>query len=522
MLLDIEGTGFKLFVTYKYRQLILPMGGKWDAHRGCFVIPGRINHDVLSKLPGLEITEDAQRRIAILDSIPNLCNQEDAEIKYGEGIDPYQRVGVKFLASAKRAILADEVGIGKSAQAIRASHEVGASSVLVVTKKSIINGWRNTQIPSWGIDNSITWTVTNYEQIVLHPEEYKPNNYDVIIIDEAHYIRNRPKRNREKKTMKGKRTQAIWDLTRNAEYVWLLTGTPMLNNPQELWSLLHCVDPKRYSSYWRFVEEYCEMGINTWTGNKKPGKLRQDRKQQMAEELAPVLLSRSKKILGLRPESYEDIAVDMTPEQRKLYNEIETKCLAVIGDNVVFTPVVVAQLTRLRQILCSPALLGGKDSSGKTEVLLDLIESYADDHKILVFSSFAKYVDNLHTKLKSYKAVKIHGGVTGKKRTEAEDTFIHDPKCRVLLGTIGAMSDGMNLQVADVVIFVDKEWVPKNIEQAIGRSQRRGQTNPVHVISLFHPYTVDEHVQSILREKEEMLTEAEFVLQVLTRRREVT
>ena len=175
-------------------------------------------------------------------------------------LDGYQRVGVRFLTTAKRAILADAMGLGKTAQAIASADFVKAERILVVTKKSLITNWLHEigRFAGWGEaarlaardtdPPKVRWLVTNYESARKHVgaliDKYRP---DVLIVDEALHIKNR----------QAQRTKAVWAIAKKTEYVWLLTGTLIRNQVDELWSLLHTLDPDRYTSYWRFRERHC-------------------------------------------------------------------------------------------------------------------------------------------------------------------------------------------------------------------------------------------------------------------------
>lgn len=443
----------------------------------------------------------------------HLQSAKDADVVFGEGLDTYQRVGVKFLATAKRAVLADPVGLGKSAQAIRAAQEVGAKKVLVVTKKSLIYNWSH-QLGLWATQNSTIecFDVVNYEQVALRLQEYIAGGYDALIVDEAHMIKSRGGRNKPVK-----RTRALYTLADKVPYVWLLTGTPILNRPDELWSLLHVTDKRKYSSYWRFVEQYCALGYHPWTGRQnvvlgiKPGK-----ESELSTELATVVLRRVKETVQLPPLTRETLYLELVGTQKQLYDQMLREFfLHIEGMDVLHAPSVLAQYTRLRQITCTPALIGGEDVSVKTAAVLDLVETYASEHKILVFSEFASYVDILHKVLVPYGAVKIVGGMPAAQRDEAIQSITNNPLCRVLVGTLGAMGVGLNIQAADIVITTDKGWVPAAIEQAEGRAYRRGQTKPVHVVTLHATGTLDDHIDAVLTKKVEIIGVVDIIMQML-------
>jgi len=496
-----------LRTEYGERSAARLVGGRWDPKLRAWVLPAP-DPGIISELSRhiplygtQEVASWLERERSRSRHLAALHEAKDALVRRPEGLDPYQRVGVRFLADAGRAILADEMGLGKTAQAVRAAEEVGAATVLVVCPKSLILNWLREidrwascrlAAPLWSDDTelpAVPWIVTNYDALRKHLPALLAWRPEVLIVDEAAAIKNR----------KTQRAEAVHALAKVARYCWLLTGTPVRNNPAELWSLLHALYPARYTSYWRWVERHCVTARNPWGGVDI---LRVRDEDRLREELAPLMLRRTKALLGLPPKTRETVLVGMTPEQGRLYRQMRDLFLAAVDkEKVVTAPSVLAQLTRLRQICCSPALIGGPDSSGKTDAVIDIVEANADAHKILVFSTFAEYVKLLCSKLQRWGTVGITGDMAAQDRDEAARRFTEDPDCRVLVGTVTAMGEGLNLQAADLVVFANRDWTPAVNEQAEDRAHRRGQDKPVHVITLVTAGTVEEHVEDLIGRK---------------------
>lgn len=178
---------------------------------------------------------------------------------------------------------------------------------------------------------------------------------------------------------------------------------------------------------------------------------------------------------------------------------------------VVFARNALAKTIRLRQIACSPALIGDKDESCKTEAVMDLVDAIAPFEKVIIFTNFKDYANILAKKLADFKPVVITGAVNDAGRAKAQQTFLEDDECRVIICTIMAASEGLNLQVASTIIFTDLDYVPANIRQAVGRAYRRGQTKAVKIIKLVCSGTVEESVLNILEHKETVLSDMEYV-----------
>lgn len=451
----------------------------------------------------------------VIAHLERLRVAKDAHIVHGAGLDPYQRVAVQFLVDAERALLADIPGAGKTAVTVRAAMEAGAKRVLIITKKSLLYHWQQ-EVDKWCGDACSQYTtkskavpvsrfvVTNYEAAVRCLDKLLSEHWDAVVADEATAIKGR----------KTQRAKAVHTLCWSAKYAWLLTGTPIHNRPDELWSLLRALDKKTFSSYWRFVDEYCEVDFTMW-GRKILGPRNL---QQLHRVLVPYVLRRDEAALGLRfPDLLEEtIALEMTPRQKKLYTDMRKEfranpALAVLAGDFVWAPNVVAQLVRLRQIACSPVLIGDTDEGCKTPAICELLEEHANYSKVLVFTSFAEYAKVLASELSAYSPVVITGDVSDRERKNAVDRFTGDTKCRLLIGTTRAMGEGLNLQVADIIVFADMDWSPAAMEQAIARSRRRGRTKPVRVVKLVASGTVDEHIAEVLERKDAMIREVDAV-----------
>jgi len=426
-------------------------------------------------------------------------------------LSPYQEVGVDFLINTKRAILGDDVGLGKTAQALVASTTV-PGPVLVITRKSLVPSWLY-EISRWcphparvlTTQSSLSfhgfnYVVTNYEVVTRRLPELL-GLFQCVIVDEAMAIKNR----------KAQRTKALHKLPRDVPYVWLLTGTLAENGWHEIWSLLHCIRPDVFRSYWSFIDQFFNWGYNYFGGREIYG-LKNPR--AFAQAIQPYILRRTKELLNLPPLTSEIIYVPMDKYQQHLYEEIRKNFFAVVDtEKVVTAPTVLAQLTRLRQVTCSPALVGGQDKSAKTDTLIELLKDLTADHKVLVFTTFAEYVKLLLPKLQKFGAVALTGDMSTTARGEAVNKFQNDPSTRVFIGTIQAAGVGLNLQEADTVIFLNKSWVPgENAVQAVGRAYRRGQTKPVSVYSLVMPDSVDEYIEDVLARKLKAVNAVEYII----------
>ena len=429
----------------------------------------------------------------------------------------YQRVGVNFLLKGQRVICADDMGLGKTLESIAAAEEQGLHRILIITLNSVKFSWES-ELIKWGSkpitvvngdkkkrDKAIAaykggYMVINYEGCRIHPE-LAGMEWDCVICDEAHKLKN-------KDTL---HTIAIKRI--KSRYAWALTGTPMENAPQELWSLLNWLFPKSFSSYWKFIDQYCvvnefenEQGkeIRVPVGAISP--------KEIHQLLQPCMIRRLKtEVLPDLPEKqYTTIPVDMGADDRRVYKDILKDMIAVLDNgDVMVTPTVLTQFTRLKQVCISQHLLGTKRngvSSAKLQALEELIESGIANHKIVVFTTFAEALkiarDNLNKK--GWQTAEIHGDVTPEGRQVELRRFQNNPDCRIILITIQAGGTGLDglQRVADMCIFLDKHPNPMKNLQAEDRLMRIGQKNGLGIYSIINRDSIEEYIEYRLLRKE--------------------
>src|SRR5690606_17502309 len=226
------------------------------------------------------------------------------------------------------------------------------------------------------------YLIINYESMRLH-EELQKMHWDVLVLDEAHKIKNRM----------AQQTKAVNKI--KADRIFLLTGTPMLNRPDELWSLLHRLYPDKFRSYWRFVERYCTITDNGW--GKEIGMGTPEQQEELKRLLAPIMLRRTKKevLTELPDKIHQRFLVELTGKQAKIYKSMERDAIATLSNGeTIAAPVVIAQITRLRQIAVSTQLLSDEVAeSAKFEALMELIQDNIAEHKIVVFSQFRRAIE---------------------------------------------------------------------------------------------------------------------------------
>jgi len=453
----------------------------------------------------------------------------------------YQRIGSEFLQSKNALILGDDLGLGKTAQAIDAVKTLHAKTIVVICPNTVKMVWER-EIAKWSVDDKVyvltgsskrrteliedffsqepisytitmgdeatthtiacqrKWLILNYELLLWHEGLYG-KQVDVLIVDEAHRIKNR-------KTKCSILTKA---LRQSAERCYLLTGSPIMNHPEEIWSLLNCLDKSRFKSYWAFVEYFCYVGMNPWFHYWEVRGMNMERIPMFQQILDEYMLRREKKdVLPELPEKVvEYLYVDMTEKQRALYRQMRYEMMAELPDEEewIMAPTVIAQLVRLKQFAISPEILGFSVPGGKIEEAVDFITHYCrNGNKLVVFSQFLTALKILEQKLDVAKIpyVEVSGEVPYKNRKEIVNAF-QGGDTKLILLTTQVGREGIDLFAAHTVLFLDHLWVPALNRQAEDRLHRIGQKNAVTVVVLVTKDTIDEYIEDTLLSKDTLI-----------------
>jgi len=430
---------------------------------------------------------------------------------------PYQQDGMLHLAFGERAMLADEMGLGKTVQAIAACellHQLrGVQRVMIVCPTSLKAEWeeqirfftgrqaklvfgpRAARLRAYREDHF--YFVTNYEQVrsdvddmneVLAP--------DVIILDEAQRIKNWP--TKTAKTIKRLRSP----------YAFVLTGTPLENRIEEIYSLVEFLDPQLFGSLFRFQREFLEVDDEGTTSHRNLPELHR--------RVNSVMLRRRKgDVEGDLPErTTKTFFVPMEKEQRARHEEYAMRVakLAALAKRRKLRKEELERLQMcmacMRMICDTPFILDQECRiSPKLEELELILDELLSDSatKVLLFSEWVKMLD-LIKELAHEKGIGFaeHTGRVPQKRRRTEiHRFKKEPDCRLFLSSESGGS-GLNLQAANVVINVDLPWNPAKLEQRIARAWRKHQTRTVNVINLVSENSIESAMLEKLAFKQQL------------------
>ena len=317
-----------------------------------------------------------------------------------------------------------------------------------------------------------------------------------MILDEAQRIKN----------WRAKTSQALKDLPR--PFAFVLTGTPLENRLEELYSIVEFLDDRLLGPPWQFMARHIIK--DEWGGIIGYRDL-----EGVRRAIAPILLRRRKAdVLQDLPERIDnDFWLELDPEQARVYRPLEkglNELLRMPEWNAQHSALALSLLTRLRECATAAQLVEPSvQSSSKLRELPALVSEIASEgHKMLVFSQWermTRHAQDAVTKA-GFKSVRLHGGLSMRERTRIIEQFTTDLSVHAFIST-DAGGLGLNLQAASFVINLDLPWNPARVEQRIGRAHRIGQTLPVNVINMIALNTVEQRVLEVLYRKQELFDE---------------
>jgi SNF2 family DNA or RNA helicase len=424
---------------------------------------------------------------------------------------PYQVRGAVFAACRGRCILGDDMGLGKTVQTMAAvellARQRGIERVLVVAPASVKYQWETeirkyTGRPVQVIEGPTAGRPAQYRQ----PTFYRLINYeiavrdldalnawqpDLIVLDEAQRIKN----------WESKTSRAVKKL--RSRYAVVLTGTPLENKLEELYSIVQFVDDRRLGPAFQFLHDHSQRDAD----GRLVGYRNLDR---IREKLEPILLRRTRaEVLSQLPARTDNtVYVEMSEAQRGPYTEHYQTLIRLVQKKYL-TEVdrrrILCCIANLRMLCGSTFLLDRQTNvSPKLEELAELLRELlgAGPHKVVVFSQWEMMLQKAAEVVAGLGVgfTTLHGGVPGKERRGLLERFRDDAACRVFLST-DAGGTGLNLQAADTVINLEVPWNPAVLEQRIARVHRMGQHRPVQVFNLLTRDSIEERVLRALEQK---------------------
>lgn len=458
--------------------------------------------------------DDALRRamlgipVANQNSVYNELTVEEIEKQY-PFLREFQKTDVKKMVEKGTMLNANAMGLGKTLETIVTLDILGSNLNLIICPKSVRGSWKN-ELIKWlsvseddiniiegtpkqreeKVKNLKKYNIINYELLRNHTNEtmkvLRKTKWDSIVCDEAHRIKSRD----------AKQTEGVKLL--NAKHKFALTGTPIQNMPNDLWSILHWLDSYwSGKSYWRFVETFCEVEENFF-GKEIKGLTPNEYNREALRTILSEIMIRREYDASLPDKIEIPVSLEMTNKHAKMYKQVTEEIIIELQEEkIMLINSALTRLLRLQQCTSNPGKFDIKDNP-KFEFVKELLEDNPDK-KVVVFSRFKETINALEDYLK-VPTVKLTGDT--KDRDAAIKKF-QNKKTRAFLATIGAAGEGIDglQKVSDTMVFIDKDWSPAKNQQAVGRLVRQGQKNPVKVYSLNLVGTIDDYVENLLNRK---------------------
>ena len=415
----------------------------------------------------------------------------------------HQVEAVQKLVENKKYILADDMGLGKTTSTIVAALESGAKKILIICPASLKINWQR-EIENYS-DRSVyisegknfsqehDFVIINYDIIKnFHDVKKKSDskilgaNFDLVVVDEAHYIKNG----------QAQRTKLINDLVKKVDRLWLLTGTPMTSRPMDYFNLLSLVDSPVAKNWMAYAIRYCggyqfnAGGRKIWnvTGASNLEELRDRTSGLTLRRLKQDVLDLPDKIitpvyLRLKSKQYEEVMGDYYNWYEK--NPDESKSLTV-----QFT-----KLTQVRQVIAEEKVIQ------TIELAENIIEQ---GKKVIIFCNFTNSLDRIIQHF-GKTAVRLDGSMSKPERQNSVDKFQEDDKVKVFVGNIKAAGVGITLTAGEAVIMNDLSFLPSDHSQAEDRAYRYGQKNNVLVYYPIFENTIEGIIYDILNKKKQVI-----------------
>jgi SWI/SNF-related matrix-associated actin-dependent regulator of chromatin subfamily A-like protein 1 len=412
----------------------------------------------------------------------------------------HQKEAIKSLVENKKFILADDMGLGKTTSTIIGALETGAKKTLIICPASLKINWQReiqnyTDRPTSIIEGK-KWedgdfVIINYDIIKnFHDVNNKSesiilnNKFDLIIVDEAHYIQNK----------QAQRTKLINDIAKASERLWLLTGTPITSRPINYYNLLNLIDCPVALNWMAYVKRYCS-GFQFRAGKRRVWNVSgASNLEELRDRTSNLILRRLKEnvldlpdkiitpvYLRLKSKEYESLMGE--------YYQWFDKSGEADSLTLQFT-----KLTKVRQVIAEEKV------SSTIELCENIIEQ---GKKVIVFTNFTKTLEMILEHF-GKSAVRLDGSMSQKDRQDSVDRFQNDENVMVFVGNIKAAGTGITLTAGEAVIMNDLSFLPSDHSQAEDRAYRYGQKNNVLVYYPIFDNTVEGIIYDILKKKKEI------------------
>jgi SWI/SNF-related matrix-associated actin-dependent regulator 1 of chromatin subfamily A len=421
----------------------------------------------------------------------------------------YQKEGIEFLLnSGGRALLADSPGVGKTAQALGYIAHSGHKRSLIVCPASVRYAWES-EIEKWtklksfvvgpgtvlsNIGADVNCIIVNYDVLKKYFNELMKYRFDCMVGDEVQMI----------KSEKAIRSKAFKALSRNIPHVIMLTGSPVLSRPIELFNVLNIIDQKTWSNYYSYSVRYCGGKQGYWGFENKGA----TNLIELKERIERYFLRRTKEevLPELPPKSFIEIPMDLPTEERKQYDLVEESLVSYMRQYKKEKTTADIAKALAGEKLVKVNLLREINSLGKLDTVRELVDNILDSkEKVLIFSSFNSPLKKLAEEY-GENSVMLIGETPINDRGEIIKRFQTDPDTKIFLGGTLSAGTGITLTAASHIIMIDYPWRPGDVDQLTNRAHRPGAVYEcLNIYTIISHDSVDQPMKKLLKKKQDII-----------------
>ena len=409
---------------------------------------------------------------------------------------PFQKVSIKYLSMIKRGILSDEMGTGKTSQIISLFLYTKCKKCLIVCPNSLRLNWKKeiekftnktvNIIEEKTLNIVCDFNIINYEKLCKDKfAEYLVNlKQDMIVFDESHNLKNE----------KSNKAKISLLLAKETEYVYLLSGTPIVNKPKELINqlkIINCFDI--FGDWWSYATRYCGLE-RTRFGFKYDGAFNTIELNDILKSTCMIRRFKKDVLKDLPPKQYSYIPLDFENNKyKKLYDMYLSALKGKYNEEKNRQTFTLSETSTLRQLVVK----------AKLESFMEWVENFLESEEKLVI--FGWHLEAIEEICKRFNCNKITGEVSIEDRQKYIEDFQNNPETKLIVCNIKAAGVGLTLTSSSNLAFIEFAWTPGDMEQAEDRIHRLGQVNQSNIYYFYIPDTIDDVFIDMLQEKNEIL-----------------
>ena len=445
---------------------------------------------------------------------------------------PFQKAGIAYASSRKNVLFGDEPGLGKTMQAIGLMNLRKSKRILVICPATLKLMWKGaltewlTMPLSIGIAEGKNWpntsvVVINYDILHNHVYRLNENEWDLMVIDEAHYLKN-PDARRTRVVFgytppKSKQSKQALLTPIPAKSIAGLTGTPIPSRPIEGWTLFHALDPVAFPSFMGYAKRYCNatQGYHGWDFSGSSNLLELQEKlrasfmvRRLKKDVLTELPPKRRQIIELEARASDKAAIKAEWDAYNARQDNEAELIdAIIKENDEAYKTAVNNMAEASKVAFTAMSKVRHDTAvSKVDRVIDFLENALESGPVVCMAHHREVVDSITDHFKE-RAVKLYGGMSKEDKNQSVEDF-QSGKADLFVGSISAAGVGLTLTRSSTVVFAELDWVPGNVTQAEDRCHRIGQKDSVNVIHLVIEGSLDSKIAKTLVEKQEVIDKA--------------